>query len=234
MRFVSNRRVYSCCDTPCERAGPDGREQIRDEKLADARVVVAQVELLGIAQRLMRFVQKQMRGKIRVIICHCARRLAVAGLRHPGVAIRGGEIRAADGAVLVEQLARPKHAAAVVQPDRLFEIADGFVETVELGVMQSLVKPRRRVAAVEALRQPEVLLGPQRIAGFAPALGELAAEGGALRFHGGGQLQRLPGFLGPALFAQRERAAEPGVAQRAVERERLIEVGEGGGEVALP
>ena len=82
-----------------------------------------------------------MRGVIRVIIVHGARGLVHAHVGHSRVAIQRGEVRAADGAVLIQQKLRAINGTVVVQFLGFFQIANPVVDLASFLVQQCGIEP---------------------------------------------------------------------------------------------
>src|SRR6188474_3661155 len=78
-------------------------EEIRQQKFTQPGCFVAKIDLIGIAEHVVAFGQEEVRGIVRIISIHGARRLAPAEVNHPGIPVKRCEICAPDGAVLIEQ-----------------------------------------------------------------------------------------------------------------------------------
>ena len=129
----------------------DRRQQVRQQQFAQPRRLVAQVDLLRVAQGVVAAGEKLVRRKISVVCAHGASGFAHAQIGHARVAIHTGKVRAADGAVLIQQQARAENFPVVVQVLRFFEIGDGVVDFVFLLREERGVEPRRGVVRVELL-----------------------------------------------------------------------------------
>src|SRR5437867_2098271 len=99
---------------------------------------------------------------------------------------------------------------------------DRFVDAVVLAVQERRVEPGSRVVRIEAPGLGEFLRGPAAVSGVAVRLAEVTPQEGPVRFQTGGDLQVFPAAFGIGMPDLQEPPSEPGVAQRAIERDGLI------------
>ena len=214
-------------------AGAGGREQVGDPKFAGGGRFVAQVAPVRVAKLFVAVRQKQVRGIIRVIGTHGAAGLAQTQVGQTGVAIDAGKVRAAHGAVFVQQQLRAIDAAVVVQRLGFFEVANGVVDFVVPLVEQRGIQPRGRIFRVELFGERQLFAGVRVVAGGGVSFAEIAAKFGALRFQRGGDEQILAATGNIAEADAGEAATEPGVAERGIHGQCAVEPVAGGARFAL-
>ncbi len=220
---VEEAGVFLLGDAHGEGVGAGGGEEVGDQEFADAGVVIAEVELAGIAQGFVGFVEELVGGEAGVVVHDGAGGLAVAGFGHAGVAVGDGEVGAANGAVLVEQEAGAEDAAVVVEGAGVFELADGEVDLVALLVEEGGVEPGGGIVGVEFFGEAEIFVGEGIVAGVTPGFAEVAAEDGAGRFERGGDLEVLATVVAATFADAAETATEPSVAESGVEGDGAVE-----------
>src|ERR1043165_342192 len=156
-----------------------------------------------------------------------------AGVWDSRFIIERREICAANRSVLVEQQPRTKHRAVVVQFRRMFQVTNGFVQTIFLPEMERRVEPGGGIVWIQVLRQIEFLFRCPGIGKFAGRLTEIITKQSTLWLQGGRRLEGSARFGDLALAEQAEPPAEPCRAERAVEFARAVERGLGVTNIVL-
>ena len=174
-----------------------------------------------------------MRGGIRVIRIHRARRFTHALIHHAGVLINGGEIRLPHRAVLVEQQPRAVELAPVVQLLRALEVADGVVDLVALLVEQGGIQPRGRIVRIELLGAGQFMRGARDVVSLGKSFAEITPQQRAIRLHRCRHEQVIHAVAHLARADAAEAAAKPRVAEPVVGGDGFVELRERGSGFVL-
>ncbi len=225
--------VFLLRDVGGEGAGARVGEEIANEVFVQRRGFVAQVDAAVVAQGVVAVGQEQVRGKISVVRVHSTGGFAQAHVRHAGVRVDAGEIRAPHRPVLVEQEPRAIDAAIVVQLLRFFEVIDPLVDPALLLLDQRRIEPRGWVSGIELLRQRQLVQGAPVVARVAEGFAEVAAQSRPVRLEGGGHLEVLLPRLRLAAANAAQPASEPGIAQRPIKLDRLLKISQRRGNFIL-
>ena len=164
-----------------------------------------------------------MRRCVAVIRVHAARRFSQAHVFHAVRLINGGKVGAANRPILVEKKLRTKNASVVVEFLRFFQVANRFVDPAVLFVFDRRIKPWRRIFWIQLFGsfQFEPSLG--FVAVVAEGFAKIAVKKGAVWFKRGRYLKIPSTIFVLSLANQTETAAQPCVAQRAIDRHRILE-----------
>ena len=122
---------------------------------------------------------------------------------------------------------RAINTPVVVQRLRFFQIANRVVDPVLLLVEQGGIKPRRRVVGIQFFRPLKFLGGARVIARIRVSLAQITPQHGALRFQRRGHQQVFASVPGIAAADAAKTASQPGVAERGVHGQRLVEPADG-------